>query len=221
MKLHDKIGSYHTLGAIDSDCCLVVCDYESTCKFRPRDIVENDLRCGLAKKDWLKPGTDHTHDTPSTDRRLGTLDIVLIRDEANVAAPRREPQIEAELTSLRTDVDAILVTPTFEPQAAPTTLADDTVLDALFSGTTQEGLERRQENEAKKASIIDEHLHQQRVRESVAGASSSAPVVEVPPVVRDIVSTTAGAMMDDVGTTEGDPTIAPAGFGKPDPPARA
>uniref|UniRef100_M1DV76 Integrase core domain containing protein n=1 Tax=Solanum tuberosum TaxID=4113 RepID=M1DV76_SOLTU len=53
------------------------------------------------------------------------------------------------------------------------------------------------------------------------GASSSAPVVEVPPVVRDIVSTTDGAMMDDVGTTEGDPTIVLAGSGKPDTPARS
>uniref|UniRef100_M1DDR7 Integrase core domain containing protein n=1 Tax=Solanum tuberosum TaxID=4113 RepID=M1DDR7_SOLTU len=53
------------------------------------------------------------------------------------------------------------------------------------------------------------------------GASSSAPVVEVPPGVRDIVSTTDGAMMDDVGTTEGDPTIVPAGSGKPDPPAHS
>uniref|UniRef100_M1DJI0 Integrase core domain containing protein n=1 Tax=Solanum tuberosum TaxID=4113 RepID=M1DJI0_SOLTU len=229
----------------------------------------------------------------------GTLDIGLIRDEANVAAPRREPQIEVpplgadladtvgqlgativplarvtkleaqmatllhhiqpwmqksiaesedrmetELTSLWTDIDAILSTPTVEPQAAPTALADDTVLDALFSGTVEEGLEpthakgkrhrsnrteeekvkkrqRRQEKEARKDSILEEQLRQQRVRESVVGASSSAPVVEVPPVMRDVVSTTDGAMMDDVGTTEGDPTIAPAGSGKPDPPARS
>uniref|UniRef100_M1DPE1 Integrase core domain containing protein n=1 Tax=Solanum tuberosum TaxID=4113 RepID=M1DPE1_SOLTU len=151
---------------------------------------------------------------------------------------------KAELASLRTNVDAILAAPTVEPHAAPTTLADDTVLDALFSGTAEEGLEpthakgkrhrsnrteeekmqkrqRRQEKEARKASILDEQLCQQRVRESVAGTSSSAPVVEVLPVIRDVVSTTDGSMMDDVGTTEGDPTIAPACSGKPDPPARA
>uniref|UniRef100_M1DWJ5 Integrase core domain containing protein n=1 Tax=Solanum tuberosum TaxID=4113 RepID=M1DWJ5_SOLTU len=132
----------------------------------------------------------------------------------------------------------------FEPKAAPTALADDTVLDALFSGTAEERLEpthakgkwhrssrteeeksqkrqRRQEKEARKASILDEKLLQRRMRESAAGASSSAPVVEVPPVVRDVVSTTDGAMMDDVGNTEGDPTIDPAGSGKPDPPARS
>uniref|UniRef100_M1CXV0 Integrase core domain containing protein n=1 Tax=Solanum tuberosum TaxID=4113 RepID=M1CXV0_SOLTU len=162
---------------------------------------------------------------------IGTLDIGLIRDEANVAAPRREPQVED----------------------APTALADDMVLDALFSGTTEEGPEpthtkdkrhrsshteeekaqkrqRRQEKEARKASILDEELRQQRVRESIAGASSSAQVVEVPPVVRDVVSTidgavrvtestTEGAMMVDVSTTEGDPSMVPASSGKPDPPA--
>uniref|UniRef100_M1DJ26 Integrase core domain containing protein n=1 Tax=Solanum tuberosum TaxID=4113 RepID=M1DJ26_SOLTU len=160
---------------------------------------------------------------------------------------------QAELASLRADVDAILSTPTFEPQDAPTALADDTVHDALFSGTAEEEFapthtkgkrhrssrteeekahkrHRRQEKEARKASILDEELRQRRVRESNAGASSSAPVVEVLLVVRDVVSTTAGvvrviesttegAMMDDVGTTEGDPTIVPAGSGKPDPPA--
>uniref|UniRef100_M1DII0 Integrase core domain containing protein n=1 Tax=Solanum tuberosum TaxID=4113 RepID=M1DII0_SOLTU len=179
----------------------------------------------------------------------GTLDIGLIRDEANVAAPRRKPQVElgaivvplakvqkledqmatqlhhiqpwmqksiaefearmerrmegmmdrkVELVSIRFDVDAILANPTVEPQAAPTALADDTMLDALFSGTAEEGIEPTH----------------------AKGASSSTPVVEVPPVMRDVVSTTDGAMMDDVGTTGGDPTIVPAGSGKPDPPAR-
>uniref|UniRef100_M1D8C3 Integrase core domain containing protein n=1 Tax=Solanum tuberosum TaxID=4113 RepID=M1D8C3_SOLTU len=237
--------------------------------------------------------------------RTGTLDIGLIRDEANMAAPRREPQVEAasialsssrstpqlgvdvvplariqkleaqmatlvhhiqpwmqksiavfetrmegmmdqkaELASLQTDVDAILAAPTVEPQTAPTALADDTVLDVLFSGTAEQGLEpthakgkrhrssrteeekaqkrqRRQEKEARKASILYEELRQRRVCESVAGASSSAPVVEVPTVVRDVVSTTDDAMMDDVGTTEGDPTIVPTGSEKLDLPARS
>uniref|UniRef100_M1DWY2 Integrase core domain containing protein n=1 Tax=Solanum tuberosum TaxID=4113 RepID=M1DWY2_SOLTU len=152
--------------------------------------------------------------------------------------------LQAELASLQTDVDAILAAPTVEPQAAPVALADNTVLDALFSRTTEEGLEpthatgkrhhssrteeekaqkrqHRQEKEARKASLLDEDLHQRKVRESATGASSSTPVVEVPPVVRDVVSTTDGAMMDDVGTTEGDPTIVPAGSGKPDSPARS
>uniref|UniRef100_M1DTS8 Integrase core domain containing protein n=1 Tax=Solanum tuberosum TaxID=4113 RepID=M1DTS8_SOLTU len=107
---------------------------------------------------------------------------------------------ETELASLQADVDAILATSTVEPKAAPTVLADDTVLDALFSGTAEEGTkpahtkgkrhrssrteeekaqkrQRRQENEARNVSILDEELRQRRVRESVAGASSSALVV--------------------------------------------
>uniref|UniRef100_M1DUL7 Integrase core domain containing protein n=1 Tax=Solanum tuberosum TaxID=4113 RepID=M1DUL7_SOLTU len=35
-------------------------------------MVSVDTRCGLANKDWLKPGTDRIYDTPSTDRRLGS-----------------------------------------------------------------------------------------------------------------------------------------------------
>uniref|UniRef100_M1D9F3 Integrase core domain containing protein n=1 Tax=Solanum tuberosum TaxID=4113 RepID=M1D9F3_SOLTU len=160
---------------------------------------------------------------------------------------------EAELASLRADVDAILATPTDEPQAAPTAMADDTVLDALFSGTVEEGPEpthikgkrhyssrteeekaqkrqRRQEKKAMKASILDEELRQQRVCENITVTSSSAPVVKDPPIMRDVVSptdgvvrvtgsTTEGVMMDDVGTTEGDLSMVPAGSGKPDPPA--
>ena len=68
------------------------------------------------------------------------------------------------------------------------------------------------------------------MRERVAGASSSAPVAEVQPILRGVVSTTDGAvrliestteiaMIADVGTTEGTPAIVPAGSGKPDPPA--
>uniref|UniRef100_M1DEE8 Integrase core domain containing protein n=1 Tax=Solanum tuberosum TaxID=4113 RepID=M1DEE8_SOLTU len=117
------------------------------------------------------------------------------------------PLARAELASLWANVDAILATPTVEPQAAPTALADDTVLDALFSGTAKE----------------------ESAPTHTKGASSSAPAVEVPVVVRDVVSTiggvvrviestTEGAMMDDVGTTDGDPTIVPAGSGKLDPP---
>ena len=47
--------------------------------------------------------------------------------------------LQADLASLRTDVDAILAAPSVETQAAPTALADDTVLDALSCGTTEEG----------------------------------------------------------------------------------
>ena len=66
--------------------------------------------------------------------------------------------------------------------------------------------------------------------ERAAGASSSAPVTEVQPIVRGVVSTTdgaerliesttEGARIAEVGTTEGAPTNVPEGSGKPDPPA--
>uniref|UniRef100_M1DYJ7 Integrase core domain containing protein n=1 Tax=Solanum tuberosum TaxID=4113 RepID=M1DYJ7_SOLTU len=133
--------------------------------------------------------------------------------------------LQADLASLRTDVDAILAAPSVETQVAPTALASGTVLIALRKRKLN-----RQGKEARRASIVDEELRQQRVRERVAGASNSAPVVEVQPVLRDIVSTTDGAvrsiesttegtMIADVGTTEGAPTIVLAGSGKPDPPA--
>uniref|UniRef100_M1DM99 Integrase core domain containing protein n=1 Tax=Solanum tuberosum TaxID=4113 RepID=M1DM99_SOLTU len=161
--------------------------------------------------------------------------------------------LQVDLASLRTDVAAILAAPSVETQAALTVLADDTVLDALFSGTAEEGpapthakgkrhrshcteeekahtRQCRQEKEARRSSIIDEESCQQRVRERVAGASSSTPVAEIQPVLRDVVSTTdgavrlvesttEGAMIADVGTTEGATTTVPAGSGKSDPPA--
>ena len=66
------------------------------------------------------------------------------------------------------------------------------------------------------------------MRERAAGASSSAPVAEVQPILRGVVSTTdgaeqliesttEGARISEVGTTEGAPTDVPAGSGKPNP----
>uniref|UniRef100_M1DFY0 Integrase core domain containing protein n=1 Tax=Solanum tuberosum TaxID=4113 RepID=M1DFY0_SOLTU len=104
---------------------------------------------------------------------------------------------QTELASLSANVDAILSTPTVNPHAAPTALADDTVLNALFSGIAEEG---------------PDPTH-------TKGASSFAPVVEVPPVVRDVVSTTDGVVRVTKSTTEGDPSMVPAGSGKPDPPS--
>ena len=89
--------------------------------------------------------------------------------------------LHADLASLRTDVDALVTAPSVETQAAPTALADDTVLDALFSGTVEERptpthakgkrhrshrteeekahkRQHRQEKEARRASIVDEEL---------------------------------------------------------------
>uniref|UniRef100_M1DWZ6 Uncharacterized protein n=1 Tax=Solanum tuberosum TaxID=4113 RepID=M1DWZ6_SOLTU len=72
------------------------------------------------------------------------------------------------------------------------------------------------------------HLPKERVREIVAGASSSMPVLDVPNIVghdvsttdgavRLIDSTTEGAVIVDVGTTEGSPNVDVAGSRKLDP----
>jgi len=95
------------------------------------------------------------------------------------------------------------------------------VLDALFSGDAEEQpkpthargkrhrsrhsseaiederakkREYKQEKQAKKASILDEQLRQERVRESIIGASSSMPVTDVSNIVGHVVSTTNGAV---------------------------
>uniref|UniRef100_M1DVC6 Integrase core domain containing protein n=1 Tax=Solanum tuberosum TaxID=4113 RepID=M1DVC6_SOLTU len=93
--------------------------------------------------------------------------------------------IRAELASLRADVDAILEIPAYEPEDAPTVLTEDTVLDALFrvdaetqpdpirargkrhhSSRPSEAvndararkMERKQEEPARRASILDKEL---------------------------------------------------------------
>uniref|UniRef100_M1DI55 Integrase core domain containing protein n=1 Tax=Solanum tuberosum TaxID=4113 RepID=M1DI55_SOLTU len=172
------------------------------------------------------------------NKRLDAFELCILERSASAIDLSA---LHADLASLRTDVDAILAAPSVEPQVALTALADDTVLDALFSGTAEEGpapthakgkryrshrtekekaqkRQRKQENEARKASLLDVELRQQMVRERVAGASRSAPVVEVQPALRGVVSTTdgaarviesttEGAMIADVGTTEGGPTM--------------
>uniref|UniRef100_M1DN92 Integrase core domain containing protein n=1 Tax=Solanum tuberosum TaxID=4113 RepID=M1DN92_SOLTU len=136
-----------------------------------------------------------------------------------------------ELASLRADVDGILATPTIEPQAAPKALYDDTVLNALVGTQRSNPIPHvPEEKQAKRASIIDEQLHQESIRDSVAGASSSVPVFDVPNTgghdvnttngaVRLIGSTTEGAVIVNVGTTKGGPDVDVLGTKKPDPPA--
>ncbi|KAK4713502.1 hypothetical protein R3W88_019409 [Solanum pinnatisectum] len=120
---------------------------------------------------------------------------------------------QTELKSLRADLDAIIATPIDEPESAPTALADDI-----------------QNEQARRASIVDEELRQQRAHESIIGALSSRPTIEAMTVVGDDVSTinsavrvtastTDGAEIDGVGTIEGDPSVVPAGLGKPNIPA--
>uniref|UniRef100_M1DT71 Integrase core domain containing protein n=1 Tax=Solanum tuberosum TaxID=4113 RepID=M1DT71_SOLTU len=164
--------------------------------------------------------------------------------------------IRTELDSLWAGLDTILVPSTDEPASAPTVVADDTLLDALFrddvaqpepthargkshcsshiSDTIEDARakkwERQQNEQARRASIVDKELCQQRVNESALGALSSSPTTEAMIVVGDDVSTndgavrmndstTDGVVIDDVGTTEDDPSVVPAGSRKPDPPA--
>ncbi|WMV41556.1 hypothetical protein MTR67_034941, partial [Solanum verrucosum] len=75
------------------------------------------------------------------DRKVQAVNKRLDAFELRVLEPPA-PSIDlssfqAELASLRADADAILSTRTIKPQAAPTALADDTVLDALFSGIAE------------------------------------------------------------------------------------
>uniref|UniRef100_M1DLI6 Integrase core domain containing protein n=1 Tax=Solanum tuberosum TaxID=4113 RepID=M1DLI6_SOLTU len=118
--------------------------------------------------------------------------------------------LRAELDRLWANLDAIMVTPTTEPESTPNVFADDRVLAALLSGDAEDQFDPTHARE----------LCQQRMRESVVGASTSTPIVEVPTVVRDDVSISEGAVIADVGTTEGDPSVVPAGSRNPDPPAR-
>uniref|UniRef100_M1DJ92 CCHC-type domain-containing protein n=1 Tax=Solanum tuberosum TaxID=4113 RepID=M1DJ92_SOLTU len=82
--------------------------------------------------------------------------------------------------------------------------------------------QRRLEKKARKASIIDEQLRQQRASEMIVGASSSMPmgidVSTTEGVIRVTYSTIVGAVLVDAGTTEGDPSVDLAGFRKSDPP---
>uniref|UniRef100_M1DPW3 Integrase core domain containing protein n=1 Tax=Solanum tuberosum TaxID=4113 RepID=M1DPW3_SOLTU len=100
--------------------------------------------------------------------------------------------------------------------------------------------ERQDTTYARRAFIVDEDLHQQRVREGDLGALSYVLATEAVATVKDDVSTTDGATMIDgsssngithgVSTTDGAtmidrsatngvPHVDQAGSGKPDPPA--
>uniref|UniRef100_M1E0X8 Integrase core domain containing protein n=1 Tax=Solanum tuberosum TaxID=4113 RepID=M1E0X8_SOLTU len=155
----------------------------------------------------------------------------------NVSAFRKE------LASLRADLDILLARPETKPESAPTTLVDDTVLDALLgddmpppssshragksprsSRDSEDTLaerarkrERQQFEEARKAFIVDEETRQQRAREVGVGASSSVSTTDG--AVRVVDITTEGVVTVDAGTTEGDPSVDLSGSGKSDPPA--
>ncbi|KAG5585436.1 hypothetical protein H5410_045870 [Solanum commersonii] len=81
---------------------------------------------------------DGGHDGPEVQAVNKCLDAFELRVLERSTPIVDLSSLQSELECLRADVDAILATPTIEPQAAPNALADDTVLDALFSGTAEE-----------------------------------------------------------------------------------
>uniref|UniRef100_M1DD25 Integrase core domain containing protein n=1 Tax=Solanum tuberosum TaxID=4113 RepID=M1DD25_SOLTU len=133
---------------------------------------------------------------------------------------RMESMIDqkTQLASLRADVDAIFADTKEQPE--PTRARGKRHRSRQTSEATKDKRakkrEHKQEKQAKRVSILDEHLRQERVRENVAGASSSMPVSDVlntvgydmsttDGAVRMIDSTTEGAVIADVDTTEGGP----------------
>lgn len=66
------------------------------------------------------------------------LDSFEVRVQEQLSSTTYMSSFQADLANIRADVDAILSTPAIESQPAPTTLSDDTVLDALFSGYPEE-----------------------------------------------------------------------------------
>uniref|UniRef100_M1DZL3 Integrase core domain containing protein n=1 Tax=Solanum tuberosum TaxID=4113 RepID=M1DZL3_SOLTU len=120
------------------------------------------------------------------------------------------------------------------PQSESTRVRGKRHRSSHTSEATEDAREKKREHKqneyARRASIVDEKLRQQKVRESIADASSFVPILEAVATVRYDVSTndgtvrviditTEGAVIDDVGTTEGDPSVVPARSRTPDPPA--
>uniref|UniRef100_M1DYQ6 Integrase core domain containing protein n=1 Tax=Solanum tuberosum TaxID=4113 RepID=M1DYQ6_SOLTU len=97
-------------------------------------------------------------------------------------------------------------------------LARHLAIDA-FDGCEAEraSKRKRQDKEAARwASIVDEELRQQQLREIGTGASRSVSTTTCSVRVAD--RTTDGVVIVEVGTTEGGTIIDPAGSGKPNPP---
>uniref|UniRef100_M1DIZ9 Integrase core domain containing protein n=1 Tax=Solanum tuberosum TaxID=4113 RepID=M1DIZ9_SOLTU len=136
-----------------------------------------------------------------------------------------------ELASLRANLDTVLALPETEPKSASTAPVDNMVLDALFGDemtpptssrhagklprssrafdNTEVGRSSKRESQetkaARRASIIDEELRQQRI--IVIGVGASSTVSTTNGAVRVQVSTTEGAKVVDMGTTKGDPSV--------------
>uniref|UniRef100_M1DV95 Integrase core domain containing protein n=1 Tax=Solanum tuberosum TaxID=4113 RepID=M1DV95_SOLTU len=134
---------------------------------------------------WFIPQTVNSvrrSQVQAVNKRLDAFELRVLK---RPALTTDLSSFRTELASLRADVDVILATPAVEPQAAPTALSDNMVLDALFSGDAEEQpepthargkrhrsrhtfeatederakkREHKQEKQAKRASILDEQL---------------------------------------------------------------
>uniref|UniRef100_M1DF93 Integrase core domain containing protein n=1 Tax=Solanum tuberosum TaxID=4113 RepID=M1DF93_SOLTU len=99
-----------------------------------KSIAESEARMERRMERRMETMMDRK--VQAVNKRLDAFELRVVER----SAPATDlSALQADLASLRTDVDAILAAPSVETQAAPTALADDTVLDALFSGTTKEG----------------------------------------------------------------------------------
>lgn len=93
-----------------------------------------------------------------------------------------------------------------------------------FSRTAEAGDEARSRKkehtkleQAMRASLVDEEMHQRRVQEAsnsmhMSGAKSTTNGVEI-----DVYGITDTVILIDVGTIDGDPMADPASSGKPNP----
>uniref|UniRef100_M1DCD1 Integrase core domain containing protein n=1 Tax=Solanum tuberosum TaxID=4113 RepID=M1DCD1_SOLTU len=160
-----------------------------------RSIAESEVRMGQRMETMTE------HKVQGIHKRLDAFELRVLERPS----PATDlSSFQAELDSLWSDLDAIIAPPTDELESAPIALSDDTMLDALFSDnlaqpeptrtygkrhrsnhisdTTEDvrarKWERQQNEQSRRASIVDEELRQQRVRESALGASISTPTTE-------------------------------------------
>uniref|UniRef100_M1DFF9 Integrase core domain containing protein n=1 Tax=Solanum tuberosum TaxID=4113 RepID=M1DFF9_SOLTU len=72
--------------------------------------------------------------------------------------------IRTELDSLRADIDTIIGASTYEPESAPTTLAGDTMLDALFSEDTTQPESTRDRGKRPRSNHISDTTEEARAK---------------------------------------------------------
>uniref|UniRef100_M1DCW0 Integrase core domain containing protein n=1 Tax=Solanum tuberosum TaxID=4113 RepID=M1DCW0_SOLTU len=173
------------------------------------------------------PGPDHSWalNTAEFDYRwdtpTGTLDIDLIRDEAIVAAPHREPQVD--VTPMGADlVDVVEQMHGNDP--APPAQTDDVPASSSQSasqapnssrstpplGPVVVPLARVQKLEAKMATLLHHVRPWMQKSIVVRGQNGAKDGKHDGQEVRLIGSTTEGVVIADVGTTEGGPNDPPA-----------